>query len=361
MVAQTDLDADLAAAVAQGIITEPQATALRGLATEREKVRAAALGHEERFRFMRGFNDFFFASGVLLFGLGAAFFAGTAAAGNIVAAAMMWALAELLVGRLRLVLPGLLLVAFFAYFVALALPVWSWLSGSEPYWAYRPFIDTMVGSGHPAIACVRGLLIALAGLAFFARFRFPFALLAVAGGPVIAVMALSPLYPGWIEPRAMLLACGLLVFAAAMAFDVSDRERTTRRADCAFWLHLLAAPLIVHSLIWLAAGRAVNALQAMTGQFAATIVAIVVVLALVAVVIDRRALLVSTLTYLGIAIAYALKVAALDQEKIFFATLLALGGIVIVIGVAWLPLRRGLMMLVPARIAGRLPPVVLAA
>ena len=94
---------------------------------------------------------------------------------------------------------------------------------------------------------------------------------------------------------------------------------------------------------------------------AATIVAIVVVLALVAVVIDRRALLVSTLTYLGIVIAYALKSSTLDQEKIFFATLLALGVLVLIIGVAWLPLRRALMLLVPSRIAFRLPPVVSAA
>ncbi len=48
---------------------------------------------------------------------------------------------------------------------------------------------------------------------------------------------------------AVFLGCGLAVFAAAMAFDISDRERVTRRADCAFWLHLLAAPLIVHSLV----------------------------------------------------------------------------------------------------------------
>jgi hypothetical protein len=359
MSARDDLDADLDAAVAQGIVTDGQAAAPRTLVARRANANAAAGADEERFRFMRGFNDFFLASGVLLFGSGAVFFAGTAAVANVLAAAIMWALAELLVARLRLVLPGLLLVAFFAYFVALALPLWSWVS--EPYWAHRPFIDTVFGWGDPAVGCGRGLLVALAGLAFFARFRFPFALLAVAGGPVIAVMALSPLYPGWLDAHAVLLVCGLLVFAAAMAFDVSDRERATRRADCAFWLHLLAAPLIVHSLVWLAAGRDVNAFQAMTGHLAATIVAIVVVLALVAVVIDRRALLVSTLTYLGIVIASALKAASVDQNKIFFATLLALGAMVLIIGVAWLPLRGALMTLVPARAALRLPPVVPAA
>jgi hypothetical protein len=197
---------------------------------------------------------------------------------------------------------------------------------------------------------------------FFARFRFPFALLPVAGGLVIAVTALSPFYAKVIDVHAMLLVCGLLVFASAMAFDVTDRERTTRRADCAFWLHLLAAPLIVHSLIWLVAG---NTLAAMTGRLAVAIVAIVAALAIIAVVIDRRALIVSALTYLGIVIAYAVKSAAaatFDLEgRVFFATLLALGAMVLIIGVAWLPLRRALMILVPARAALRLPPVVPAA
>ena len=360
MIAQDDLGDDLDAGVAQGIITNAQASALRALAAEREKARAAALSHEERFRFMRGFNDFFFASGVLLFGAGAAFFAASVPVGNLLAAAMMWSLAELLVARLRLVLPGLLLVAFFAYFVARAVPLESWL-GSPAHVTiatFNTFLDTITGHGNPAVACARALLIALAGLAFFVRFRFPFAMLPMAGGLVLAVMAFTPPSDGWVHAYAILLACGLAVFAAAMAFDVSDRARTTRRSDCAFWLHLLAAPLIVHSLIRLTVG---NAFQAMTGQVAATIVGIVVVLTIVAVVIDRRALLVSTLTYLGIAIAYALKAASTDQNKVFFATLIVLGAMVLTLGVGWQPLRRGLMTVVPSRIALRLPPVVTAA
>src|SRR5438874_3733945 len=52
-------------------------------------------------------------------------------------------------------------------------------------------------------------------------------------------------------PRSTLFPTRRSSDLAAMAFDASDRERATRRADCAFWLHLLAAPLIVHSLIWL--------------------------------------------------------------------------------------------------------------
>jgi hypothetical protein len=362
MVAHDDLGDDLDAGVARGIITDAQAVSLRALAAERAKAKAATLSHEERFRFMRGFNDFFFASGVLLFGAGVMFFAAATPAANLGAAVVFWGLAELLVGRLRLVLPGLLLVVLFAYFVALSVPI-EWIGGaaSTSFDPGNRFLEDATGHRFPSAGCARGLLAAVAGLVFFARFRFPFALLVAAGGLVIAVMTLAPLYAGTIGAYAMLLACGLLVFAAAMAFDATDRERVTRRADCAFWLHLLAAPLIVHSLVQLLAGSVGPVFLAMTSQLAATIIAAVLVLALVAVLIDRRALLVSTLTYLGIVIAYALKAASTDEGKIFFATLVALGAIVLALGIGWQPLRRVLMIVVPSGVARRLPPVVASA
>lgn len=360
---------DVAAGVAQGIITDAQATALRAIADAREKARIAELGHEERFRFMRGFNDFFFATGVLLFGLGVKFFAGSTPIGNLVAAAMMWALAELLVARMRLVLPGILLAILFVLFAFAAVPV-DWLGVPATAGPIRPNMGFLWGSGiwsAVSIAVVvKGLVATTVALVFYLRFRLPFALLLVAAGLVTAVMAAAPLVlPQTVFPEtataaqaAVLLLCGLSVFVAAMVFDISDRERTTRRSDCAFWLHLLAAPLIVHSLISLATA---DAFATMTNETAAAIVAIVVVLAAVAVVIDRRALLVSTFTYLGIVIAYALKVASIDQAVIFSATLLVLGAMVLSLGVGWLPLRRQLMRLASARLAAHLPPVVPAA
>ena len=241
MIAQNDLDADLAAGVAQGIITDAQATALRALAAEREKARAAALGNEERFRFMRGFNDFFFASGVLLFGAGAAFFAATAPISNLVGAAMMWALAELLVARLRLVLPGLLLVVFLAYFVSLAVPVESWVGGLA-HAGFAPrvsFLDAL--GGNRAVGSTRGLLIAIAGLAFFARFRFPFALLAVAGGLVIAVMALARAsIPGSsirarCSPAAAASSCSPPPWRSTSPTASAPRDAPTAPSGCISW------------------------------------------------------------------------------------------------------------------------------
>jgi MFS family permease len=356
---------DLDAAAAAGIVTAEQAAALRAFAAEREKQRAAALGHEERFRFMRGFNDFFFAIGVILLGFGLGFFAGPAFAGNMIAAAILWALAELLVRRMRLVLPGILLACFFVAFVYRAIPIDLSIAGPPPN--LQPGIRTGVfeyffDHRHvaPVTLIVKALVATSAATIYYARFRLPFALLPIAAGLVLAATAAAGLWTDDSIIHPILLLCGLLVFAAAMAFDLSDRERLTRRADCAFWLHLLAAPLIVHSLITLVLTPTI---ADMTDRMALAIIAVVACIAVVAILIDRRALLVSALAYIGIVVGYALSrsgaaTSSANRTFVIFATLLILGALVIALGVGWLPLRRALMRALPAGLANRLPPAV---
>jgi hypothetical protein len=379
-------DVDLQRAVAEGIVTEEQAASLRDFARQRETARAAELGHEERFRFMRGFNDFFFAVGIALFAGGMAFFALPTPAGSLVAVVLTWLLAELLVGRLRLVLPGILLVAIFVLFVMAAAPVDFWFTtrgqGFDLPALQDWFMAKRFSAGPPnnmpsffVVLIIYALVGAVAGVMFYARFRLPFALLVIAACLVGAVVA--SVYHWWMGPdlikawtlppphvRALtLLACGLLTFAAAMAFDLSDRDRTTRRADCAFWLHLLAAPLIVHSLITLVAPD----YNTMTTPVAAAILAIFAVLTVIAIVIDRRALLVSALIYVGIVIAYGIRTTnAIGQQPdnqsfVLFATLLLLGALVLTLGVGWRPLRRLLVRCLPATLGHRLPPVAASA
>jgi hypothetical protein len=357
--------ADLDAAAAQGIVTAEQVVALRAFAEKREKERAAQLGHEERFRFMRGFNDFFFAIGVLLLGFGMGFFAGPWAVGNVIAAAIIWALAELLVARMRLVLPGILLACFFVAFVFRAIPVDLWMVGPPPDIARIPsnLLEFIFGARNiaPVTLMVKALVAAAAATVYSARFRLPFALLLFAAALVMAVTSATSIPTGSSMFDHVLLVCGIAVFIAAMAFDTSDRERLTRRADCAFWLHLLAAPLIVHSLISLVTPSMTN----MNNTVAAAILIIVACLAVIAIVIDRRALLVSALIYVGIVIGYALSSSSAwaDANKpfVFFATSLILGAFVIALGVGWLPLRRVLMRLLPHGLINRLPPAVAAA
>jgi hypothetical protein len=345
---------------------------LRELAHKRDQERAIEAGHEERFRFMRGFNDLFFAVGIVLFGGGLGFFALPTPAGTLVAVIIIWALAELLVRRLRLVLPGIFLACFFVAFATAAAPVDLLLlsPGQLDFAQIKDWFTTTrftqkyyrTGLGFPpGILAVYPLVGAAAAALFYLRFKLPFALLLIAACLVGAVMA--TLHLVWPARAAqyqalMLLGCGLVTFVAAMAFDMSDRERLTRRADCAFWLHLLAAPLIVHSLISLVTPDFKN----LTTPAAGMILGIFIVLTIVAVLIDHRALLVSTLIYVGSVIAYALTGAVGGrQEFVFYTTLLVLGTLVLTLGVGWRVLRRLLIRMAPAMLSNRLPPEAAAA
>jgi hypothetical protein len=155
-----------------------------------------------------------------------------------------------------------------------------------------------------------------------------------------------------------------VVFVIAMSFDLSDRNRVTRRSDCAFWLHLLAAPLIVHSLVSMVAPQ----LSQITNAAAIAVIAIVTVLASVAIAIDRRALLVSALIYVGAVIAYVIGGPAAwlapggqSPGGVYVLTLLILGTFVISLGVGWRPLRRLFIRVLPGALGNRLPPEAAAA
>ena len=82
----------------------------------------------------------------------------------------------------------------------------------------------------------------------------------------------------------LLLGIGMFLFA--MWWDGSDRARLTRRADVAFWLHLLAAPMIVHPVFTL---LGLNDGNATIGE-GLVVILLYVVIGLTALAIDRRAL-----------------------------------------------------------------------
>lgn len=373
---------DLDAAVAAGVMPASQADALRSFVAGRANAPVPDGMEDERFRFMRGFNDFFFAVGVVLLGSAMLYYLGAAvtargaehpAMPSLIwgaGAAITWLLSELLIRRMRLVLPGILLAGLFLIFVFLTTPAIDIL--------YYLQIPPQAGS-HSVLANFKGIalsafplkaLVAAIALAlFYARFRLPFTLLLIAGSLVVGVMATTALFlpadvSGAFSDAVILLICGLAIFAVAMRFDLSDRLRVTRRADCAFWLHLLAAPLIVHSLVSIVflsvmpSGNPQRFEQA-AGPIVGVTAAIILVLALVAIIIDRRALLISALTYLGAIVGYAITHAVGKDTNVFFATLLVLGILVLTLGVGWRWLRGLVLRILPGAVVNRLPPVTI--
>jgi hypothetical protein len=329
--------ADLDEAVKSGIITREQSFALQDLPAKRRAARHSHALNDERFVFMKNFNEFFIALGVVLLGVGlwfaAAAFPGFTGLFPVLFIAVMWGLAEILTRKLKLTLPSIVLAVFIVTTLAFVLK------------------DSLSDSNSLLIASLSGTLSALL---FYWRFRLPFALLLIAGACVASIFAVFTALIG--EPTRLLtqglfLIAGLVVLIVAQWYDMSDRERLTRRADCAFWLTLIAAPLIVHPIAGL-----ISSGEDVTLQSNILTIAVVVCFALIALIIDRRAFLVSSLAYLGGAMVYAFTRLGGEQNALWI-TLLLMGASVILLGVGWHRARRAVMQFVPYSLARHLPVV----
>jgi hypothetical protein len=345
---------DIEAAVARGVITREQADAMDELARSRRGEDAYVSGEEGRFRLIGGVNDIFLVIGVALFVAGllaAVFVSGSILFMSLAAAAIVWALAELLTARMRLTLPSILLAAAFMMFVALAAVA---VFGQAAAWQNLSIFKTLTV---PRIGMwFAGSALAASAL-FYWRFGVPFATLLMAVATIgIAFAVLASFDITWpiIYFNRTLLLAGIATFLVAMWHDFSDPARVTRRSDCAFWLHLLAAPLIVHTAM-----RGLAGPRDFSGTYDVRAVLVTVaVLAVVALIIDRRAILVAGLSYLAFAVAYAINALGHGASVTAMLTFLIVGVFVLLLGVGWRPLRRLVVGMLPGFIPrDRLPPV----
>ena len=128
----------------------------------------------------------------------------------------------------------------------------------------------------------------------------------------------------------MLLLAGFIVFATALYWDASDVRRVTRKADVAFWLHLLAAPLLVHPIVALLGffdsdTHLINALS---------VIALYCLVSIISLAIDRRVLMVSALAY----VLYAFST-LLEQYGVvslgFAITALFIGSALLLLSAFW--------------------------
>ncbi len=351
MLRQQDLDA----AVDANVITRHQAETLLTFAQDRRKARAFAVGDDERFHLLKGFNDFFISVGVVLLGIGIWISILQSNSNGIVSAigvGAMWLLAEYLTGRKRFTAPSILIAGFLVAFTGYAVTAW-----------FNIEILPITDDNTLGLKIYASALLCTSILHYW-RFRLPFTLLLIACTAtllifVIVFSALGMFKPEWTTKETynvlmpILFLCGLAVFAGAMRYDMTDLERLTRRADCGFWLHLAAAPMIVHPLIYVLTvdGNLKNASSALI------VVALTICLALVALAINRRALLVATLGYLGAAIAYGVSQVSNETTIISIVTLIFLGAMIILLGVSWHPLRAALMKRLPqTSLTNKFPP-----
>ena len=349
----------LAKGVERGIITAEQAERLRALENAGEPPELPVSPDDEQLRFISGFSDIFVTIGLAMF-LGAIGYFTLSAGGRIgmwvAIAVTAWLLAEFFTRLRRMALPSIVLLIVFA--VAVFVGASSFL-GADLVRPTRVYPPSLMGNlfgldrEQPTALAAAALLTVLLTAVHYWRFQVPITVAAgccaLTGTVVGLVHGVAPALPP-VAYNVVTFACGLAVFALAMRFDIADPARLTRRTDIAFWLHLLASPLIVHSLIQ---GLVTEGSKLNPGS-AVAIMAVFLALSFVAVVIDRRAMLVSGLSYAGIAFWTLIRQAGFSDMTTPL-TILALGTFVLLLSAGWRPLRAGILYVVPPVLARRLP------
>lgn len=334
-------------AVARGIITPTQSDALRAIEAGFSSVGEPAPRDAERLRFVSGFADIFVTIGIMLF-LGAIhMLAGGTLPGDIALLALSWLLAELFTRRRRMALPSLALTAAFGL-SALFLAGDLLISDAR----YRPALRLL---SDPDGMLPYAALAAAAALALhYWRFRVPATPAAITAALLLAVLAPLDIpfeHPGF---EVALFAGGFATFAAAMWFDARDPARQTSTSEIAFWLHLLAAPLVVHPVMNRVGGEVDDPVSA------GLVLLVFLGLGVIALLINRRAILVSGLFYAGVALAALAQDSGLEGV-VFPVAILLLGAFILLLSIGWDPLRKAAISRLPAPVSRFLPPLTVSA
>ena len=344
---------DIRASVAAGILTERQAASLTALAHSRKGAREGLAPGDEPFELFKGFNEIFIITGLLILAIGWAGMVGAFFTQSILnprdaalwyglpGAVVLWLLAEYFIWRRRMVGPAIFLAILFALNAAVSLV--SYLA--EPF---------MLAQQDYSSLPLPLFLTTCAVFVFWLRFRVPFAMAIIALSLFVVAMMLAAIQRGTPESPSDLfllsaggpfawitLGLGVAIFAAAMAFDMSDPHRVTRRSANGFWLHVVAAPALVSTL----------ALSLIDADQMAALVGVLAIFALVAIIIDRR-------SFLTAAIGYVVALAGtIFGGEGTFPTILILGIILLFLGAFWERIRARLLRMMPGFVPlHRLPP-----
>jgi hypothetical protein len=356
MYSQNDLDE----AVAAGALSAEAAASLRNFV---DLQRHSPAVDEENFRLITGFNDIFvtIAAAILLFAVGWIGQSAGQSLGWIIGddgpsflapaaiAATAWGLALFFTAKRRMALPSIMLLLAFVGGILLTSAFSIGLIVGAVAFDNNPQVAATVAGVSAAIA---------AGAAWIHWRRFRVPITVAAGAAAVAGIAVSVLLAalGETVQQAQNLILGFVLFLGigtflfAMWWDGSDRARITRRADVAFWLHLLAAPMIVHPIFTLL-GLNNNTATVSEGFVA---VLLYVVLGLTALAVDRRALLVSALAY----VLYALNALFREfgaVELNVALTALVIGSALLMLSAFWSQARAAVVGPLPEGLRERLP------
>ncbi|WP_400084636.1 hypothetical protein [Yoonia sp. R78084] len=343
---------DLRAAVASGLLSERQAADLISLSDSRRGARENLNPGDEPFELFKGFNEIFIVVGLLIlssgwWGVSALVFNDRvvnlqefAMWSSLLAGVLLWLLSEYFVRKRRMVAPAIALSVMFAGnaafgFVAVL---------SEPF---------MIAQNDYSSIPFPLFLATLSLAVYWWRFRVPFAMAMIALGLFAVAIVFAASREGRIAdlseffllsaggPFAWItLVLGIVVFAVAMMFDMSDPHRVTRRSANGFWLHMVAAPALVNTMA-----------LSLLDQSNLILLAVLAMFAIVAIVIDRRSFLIAAIGYI-----VALGAAVFDGAGTA-PTILILGIVLLLLGAFWERIRARILRVMPEFIPlHRLPP-----
>jgi hypothetical protein len=371
---------DLRAAVEGGAISDEAARRLEAFLKARND--PDRMLDPENLRFLTNFNDVFLTIGIVilmtgltvmsgitvwnLFGLaslgdgggqpdaaaiGKVKLAAVAAALPIIAGA--WALAEYFCGRRRLLLPSMALCVAVVWPVSLLAAVLFMPSSADGF-------ERAFGNDPANFAFNMGYVsfgaAALATAGFFFRFRLPFSLFVLA----LSIAGLFYTAIGRIDSGnlifsggAMLIA-GLITLGFGIWFDARDPQRASRTSDHAFWLHMAAAPQIIFGVRGLVLG---SGFAPAGTTDAAMMLVVLLAFALISLMLNRRALIVSGLLSFGTALWVLVDKVGGGGVNTLMLTALIVGGAIVLLGGGWRTARRFVLRPVPHEgLVGRIFP-----
>lgn len=302
---------NLKKAAIQNIIQPEQVEPLYQFLRE-QPADSLADGREEPLRFIRSFGDVFITLGIvfLFASINIIELSGLA---YLIPAAGFMLLAEWLVRVRRLALPGMAILLSILFFIYKAIT-----DGSES--------SMLIGLS----------VVAITSLLFYLRYKMPFSHLPLATS-LVAMFVLAIDVDTFKNPIVFAVS-GVVVFSVAMWFDSRDTKRVSHLSDSGFWLHLLASPLLVHGLML----TMLTSKQTWVGVLSNEIIILCffAVFFLTALLIDRRAMLISTQLYMIYAITQFFKDNIENTEDIIVFVLIGLGMFVIYFGAYWYKSRR---------------------
>ena len=293
-----------------------------------QQTKPAVENREEPLKFIRSFGDIFITLGVVILVI-AINMLPLSDYHYLIPVIGFVLVAEWLVRVRRLALPGIAILISILYFVNKAI-------------AFDHENATIFGLG----------VLSVTSLLFYLRYKMPFSLLPLTVG-LVAIVIIQ-IGVDVIDNPLIFAGLGFLVFVVAMWFDVRDTARVSHLSDSAFWLHLLASPLIVH-------GAMVSLLFSQQAWIQAKdkeliIIAFFAAFLLLALFLDRRAMLVSTQLYMIYALTQVMEGQLDSTQNVLIYVLMALGLLVIFFGTYWYKVRRLIFGFISGSLVSRFVP-----